>query len=134
MSFKLLSNYAVLSSNGNVRSTPGGDAFWAQPSEEIEKVGRDWLVTEHLFTASWDYQEIHPEADEFCYVVEGSVVLHLEASDGSGQQSVTLDAGSVFPIPRNMWHTVEVVEPVRMIFVTMGSGTDVRPNTDGSVA
>jgi uncharacterized cupin superfamily protein len=134
MSFKLLSNYAVLSSNGNGRSTLGGEEFWAQPPEEIEKAGHDWLVTEHQFTTSWDYQEIHPEADEFCYVVEGSVTLRLEARDGSGQGSVSLDSGAAFLIPRNMWHTAEVTEPVRMIFITMGAGTDVRPNVAGSVA
>ncbi|KAB2309099.1 cupin domain-containing protein [Betaproteobacteria bacterium SCN2] len=134
MSFKLLSNYAVLSSNGDGRSTLGGEEFWTQPPEEIERTGHDWLVTEHLFTASWDYEEIHPEADEFCYVMEGSVVLRLEARDGSDQQSVTLVAGSAFLIPRNMWHTAEVPEPVRMIFITMGAGTDVRPNVVGSVA
>ena len=53
MHFKLESNYAVLSPDGTGKWTPGGDAFWSQPPEEIDKVGRDWLVTEHVFTSSW---------------------------------------------------------------------------------
>lgn len=126
-SFKLLSNYAILPPNGRGRTTLGGEYFWNQPPEEIEKVGRDWLITEHRFTASWDYQEIHPEADEFCYVVEGSVILHLESLDGSDRQAITLATGSAFLIPRNMWHTAKVTEPMRMILVTMGAGTLSRP-------
>lgn len=134
MPFKLLSNYAVLSSDGRGTSTLGGDAFWSQPPENLEKLGRDWLVSEFLFTASWESQEIHPEADEFCYVIEGEVTLHLESDDRSSRKTVSLDTGSAFLIPRNTWHTAEVAKPVRMIFITMGAGTQGRPSRASSAA
>jgi len=129
MPFPLKSNYAVLSGAGLANQILGGDEFWAQPPDELEKIGYDWLVTEHLFVASWDTQEIHPHADEFCYAIDGDVTLHLESEDGANRQSVVLRAGSAFLIPRKMWHTAEITSPVRMIFITMGAGTEVRPIT-----
>ena len=42
----------------------------------------------------------------------------------AGDESVTLDeAGTYVVVPRDIWHTVKVSEPTRMLFLTPGEGT-----------
>ena len=60
--------------------------------------------------------------------------MHLETRAGSDKRSVALKSGCAFLIPRETWHWAGVLAPVRMIFVTMGAGTTVRPHADGHPA
>jgi len=46
--------------------------------------------------------ERHPDADELLYVLEGAVEITLLAEGGPAQVSVA--AGSVFVVPRGLWH------------------------------
>ena len=46
--------------------------------------------------------ERHPGADELLYVLEGAVDITQLATDGPAEVSVA--AGSVFVVPRGLWH------------------------------
>ena len=46
--------------------------------------------------------ERHPDADELLYVLDGAVDITLLTPDGPTQLSVS--AGSVFVVPRGLWH------------------------------
>jgi quercetin dioxygenase-like cupin family protein len=46
--------------------------------------------------------ERHPGADEMLYVLEGRVEITLLAP--AGEQRVAVAAGSVFVVPRGLWH------------------------------
>ena len=46
--------------------------------------------------------ERHPDADELLYVLDGAVEITLLAVDGPTEVSVA--AGSVFVVPRGLWH------------------------------
>ena len=46
--------------------------------------------------------ERHPDADELLHVLEGATDITLLTPDGATQVSVA--AGSVFVVPRGLWH------------------------------
>jgi len=68
---------------------------------------------------------MHPNADEFVYLLSGSVELLLEQA--LGVKSVALQGRGAVVVPRGIWHTAKVLAPSRMLFVTMGAGTEHRP-------
>ncbi|OAE51390.1 cupin [Achromobacter xylosoxidans] len=124
MAIDLTSHYVYLDAAGAAATVTGGDAFWSQSPEDLEQYGRGWLVSEYEFAADWPQWEMHPGADEIVRLMSGAAELHLEWP--TGIQIVKMLAGDAYVIPKGAWHTVKVVEPCRMLHITMGAGTQHR--------
>ncbi len=60
--------------------------------------------------------ERHPEADELLYVLDGDLDVTLLSDDG--EVLVSVPAGSIFVVPRGIWHL-----PVPRATVTLLSAT-----------
>jgi len=73
--------------------------------------------------------EMHPDADEFLYLVSGRIRVRLEL-DGGNREAVVL-AGQALAVPRGTWHLIVVDEPGQLINVTPGPGGQSRPLPDG---
>jgi len=117
--------YVLLGSNGATAVVDGGEQFWSQSPEQLARFGRGWLVSEYLCTGDWASWEVHPEADELVYVLEGDVELLLEQRDGV--QHVRVRGRGLVVVHRGVWHTLRVHAPSRLLHVTMGAGTRHRP-------
>lgn len=117
--------YVHLAADGAATQLPGGEEFWSMPEAEMERYGNGWLVSEFEFTADWPNWEMHPHADEFVYLLSGSVEVHLEQQDGL--HKVALNGSGAVVVPRGIWHTAKVTAPSRMLHVTRGAGTQLRP-------
>ncbi len=124
MAIDLTSHYVYLDAAGAAATVTGGDAFWSQSPEDLEQYGRGWLVSEYEFAADGPQWEMHPGADEIVRLMSGAAELHLEWP--TGIQIVKMLAGDAYVIPKGAWHTVKVVEPCRMLHITMGAGTQHR--------
>ncbi|UAN00941.1 MULTISPECIES: cupin domain-containing protein [Achromobacter] len=124
MAIDLTSHYVYLDAAGAAATVTGGDAFWSQSPEDLEQYGRGWLVSEYEFAADWPQWEMHPGADEVVRLMSGAAELHLEWP--TGIQIVKMLAGDAYVIPKGAWHTVKVIEPCRMLHITMGAGTQHR--------
>ena len=61
--------------------------------------------------------EMHPDTDEFFYVIEGTIEITL--LDGSPQHYVA-PAGSSFVVPRGIWHKPAAPTGAKFIFFTPG--------------
>lgn len=118
-------DYAYLSRNGSSAVFEGGEKFWSLPPEELEKLGHGWLVSEFSCVEDWPNWEMHPEADELVYLLEGDVELLIE--EPTGVRSVRVQGRGLVIIPRGAWHTARVHRPSRLLHVTMGAGTRHRP-------
>lgn len=116
--------YVQLTPSGAAEQVPGGERFWSLPEAEIDRFGRGWLITEYEFTSDWSNWEMHPEAEEFVYLLSGAAVLLLEQP--AGLQEVRLSGRAAVVVPKGTWHTAKVSQPSRMLFVTMGHGTQHR--------
>jgi mannose-6-phosphate isomerase-like protein (cupin superfamily) len=118
-------DYVNLGHDGRATRVPGGDAFWSLSPSDLDKVGSGWLVSEYEFSADWSTWEMHPNGDEFVYVLAGSVELLLEV-DGVVRSVPIVGSGAVI-VPRGVWHTAKVRATTRMLHVTLGAGTQTRP-------
>jgi mannose-6-phosphate isomerase-like protein (cupin superfamily) len=74
---------------------------------------------------SWATWERHPAGEEVVVLLSGRVELVQEV-DGD-ERRLTLEAGQAVVNPPGVWHTVDVVEPGRALFITPGRGTEHRP-------
>ncbi|MFJ3461560.1 cupin domain-containing protein [Achromobacter spanius] len=124
MAIDLTSHYVYLDASGAAATMTGGDEFWSQSPVDLEKYGRGWLVSEYKFAADWPQWEMHPGADEIVRLMAGAAELHLEWP--TGVQVVKMLAGDAYVVPKGAWHTVKVIEPCRMLHITMGAGTQHR--------
>ncbi len=125
MSLNPQRTYVHLAEDGVATQLPGGEAFWSMPEAEIDRYGSGWLVSEFEFAADWPNWEMHPNADEFVYLLSGSVEMYLEQPDGL--HKVALVGSGAVVVPRGVWHTAKVNVPSRMLHVTRGAGTQLRP-------
>jgi mannose-6-phosphate isomerase-like protein (cupin superfamily) len=116
--------YVHLDATGAAQAVPGGDAFWRLPEAQLDAFGRSWLITEWECSTDWANWEMHPNADEFVYLLSGAVELILELPEG--RQTVALHERAAVIVPRCVWHTARVTAPSRMLHVTMGEGTQHR--------
>jgi mannose-6-phosphate isomerase-like protein (cupin superfamily) len=114
--------YVHLTSSGAAERLAGGERFWSQP--DLDRFGHGWLVSEFEFASDWSNWEMHPEAEEFVYLLSGAAVLLLELP--GGLQEVPLSGRAAVVVPKGTWHTAKVIQPSRMLFVTMGHGTQHR--------
>ena len=125
MSINPQQTYVHLALDGTATRLPGGEAFWALPGAEIERYGHGWLVSEFEFTSDWPSWEMHPNADEFVYLLSGSIALLLEQPDGV--HTVSIQGSGAVVVPRGIWHTAKIRQPSRLLHVTLGAGTQTRP-------
>jgi mannose-6-phosphate isomerase-like protein (cupin superfamily) len=117
--------YIHLEPDGTSSAVPGGKEFWSLPKKEIERYGRGWLISEYEFSTDWPTWEMHPRADEYVYLLSGELEMHMDEPDGI-RVIVLQDRGAIV-IPRGIWHTAKVKKVSRMLHVTMGAGTEIRP-------
>src|SRR2546426_7321145 len=64
--------------------------------------------------------ERHPDGDELVHVIEGELDVILLAPEG--RVEVKVPAGSVFIVPRGMWHRSRPRGVVSMLFATPTKG------------
>jgi quercetin dioxygenase-like cupin family protein len=75
--------------------------------------------------ASWTTWERHPAGEELVVVVSGRLTL-IQEIDGA-ERRIEMREGEAIVNPRNVWHTADIDEPCRTLFVTPGLGTEHRP-------
>src|SRR5688572_3487182 len=76
---------------------------------------------------SWNTWERHPAGEELVLLISGKVELVQEV-DGV-ERRVALTAGRAMVNPPGVWHTADVIEPGRALFITPGRGTEHRPRS-----
>jgi mannose-6-phosphate isomerase-like protein (cupin superfamily) len=74
--------------------------------------------------------EVHPDGDEFLFVVSGTMELILDDGDErvvGAEMTVLLRPGDAYIVPRGVWHRLEAVEPSYLVHVTPGPNGGHRP-------
>jgi mannose-6-phosphate isomerase-like protein (cupin superfamily) len=117
--------YVHLADTGAATQLPGGDAFWSLPESDMQRCGTGWLISEFEFASDWPNWEMHPNGDEFVYLLSGDVAMLLD--DGGVVSTVRMRGTGAVVVPRGVWHTAKVSAPSRMLHVTRGEGTEHRP-------
>ena len=63
--------------------------------------------------------EMHPDTDEFFYIVEGEFEITLLFDDGAERR--VAPQGSLFVVPQGIWHKPAAPEGARFIYITPGT-------------
>jgi mannose-6-phosphate isomerase-like protein (cupin superfamily) len=74
---------------------------------------------------TWDSWERHPAGEEVVVLLSGRVDL-VQDIDGE-ERVVELHPGQAVINPAGVWHTAHVHEPGLGLFITPGTGTQVKP-------
>jgi mannose-6-phosphate isomerase-like protein (cupin superfamily) len=90
----------------------GGAEFWLL--EEFNG-GHTW-IGRYSGTSPW---EMHPDGDEFLYLLEGAVTLTLLLEDST--REVEVSSGETCVIPRGVWHRQQSAGQVIMLGATTGT-------------
>ena len=68
--------------------------------------------------------EMHADGDEVLYLVSGKArLVFLDDKDAE----VDLESGGSVIVPQGQWHRVDVLEPCHIVYLTPGTGNQVRP-------
>ena len=130
----LWTNYLLLEPDGTAINLPGGGEFWGQlmsgnatdPGiQQLMRSDKGRLLSALSMTADWTNWEKHPAGDEILFMLEGKATFVLDLPFGS--KEIVLQAGRLLVIPAGVWHTAKVSEPVRLLAITAGLGTQHRP-------
>ena len=75
--------------------------------------------------ASWPTWEMHPEGDELVVILEGRGTFFQQTE--SGIEEMAFSPGDAVLNPKGVWHTVDVEEPLKALYITTCPGTDHKP-------
>lgn len=112
----------ILGPDGSGTSKAVSDNFYAELDEEFENFRGHVLIQRFAFSEPWPTWEVHPEGDEFVYLLEGDTDFLLW-EDGEERTVRVSEPGSYVVVPRGAWHTARPHAPTTMLFVTPGEGT-----------
>lgn len=117
-----------LGATADIESLFTGSMEWyTQYVERHDKDGAEGrLVSMHSFSESWDIWEMHPQGSEVVMCIAGAITLHQEDTEGS-VTTTTLNPGEYAINQPGVWHTADVEEEAKVLFITAGLGTQHRP-------
>jgi len=96
-------------------------AFWESGVGALPP-GR--LVSMFETAEDWKVWECHPQGEELIVQISGELELVLERD--SGLEHLRLRAGEFAVVPRGVWHTANVIDAGKAIYITPGKGTGHR--------
>jgi mannose-6-phosphate isomerase-like protein (cupin superfamily) len=119
--------YLRLRPDASVEPLHVGNDFWQRiMSGKLGDFHHEYLVTTFAYDKDWPTWEMHPNGDEIVMLLEGSTTLVLEI-DGREKLVDLNEACSYVVVPRGTWHTSRTRNACRMLFITAGEGTQIRP-------
>jgi mannose-6-phosphate isomerase-like protein (cupin superfamily) len=145
---ELLAVRAVIRQSVRMTTDPNPSAFHFEGN--VANIGRDWSmaitpappgpsrrIDGHAIGAIPNIDgpgphggEVHPDGDEFLYVVSGTMELILDDGNERAvglETTVLLRSGDAYVVPRGMWHRLEPVDPSYLVHVTPGPNGGHRP-------
>jgi uncharacterized cupin superfamily protein len=127
--FDLRSTYIHLGVDASAVPLPDfswTDDYLAAYDERFSADGEQGrLVMMGELDASWETWERHPAGQEVVVLLSGRAEL-IQELDGD-QRRVDLRPGQAVINPTGVWHTADVHEAGQALFITPGSGTEIRP-------
>ena len=119
--FVLGDHFVQLTLDDGCRPVKVDEAFWEHGVEALPPGRLVSLIESDTDWASW---ERHPNGEELIIQLEGELVLILEADGATIQRRLT--AGDFAIVPRGVWHTANVAQAGKALFITPGDGTEGR--------
>lgn len=125
--FRFPETFVHLGNDARAVPLPVTESFWPDLSSgKLDHLGPGRLVSFMEFGKSWDSWEAHPAGEELVCLFSGAMDLILDR-DGQHETIELRGSGAFLLVPPGTWHTADVHEPSRALFITAGEGTTHRP-------
>lgn len=103
------------------------ESFWPDlVAGRFDHLGAGRLVSFMEFTKDWDAWEAHPRGEELVCLFSGAMDFVLDR-DGEHETVALREPGAFLIVPRDTFHTANVISRSTALFVTPGEGTKHRP-------
>lgn len=102
-----------------------GESFGRYVGEICSEDDPGRLVMIETMVSDWPTWERHTKGDELVIVLSGSGTFYQKL--GEEISSCPFQAGDTFVNPKGVWHTADVTEPMRAIYITPCPGTEHQP-------
>lgn len=102
-----------------------GESFERYIAEFCGRGSPGRLIMVESSPGNWGAWECHTEGDEIVIVLEGKAVF-IQQVDGA-ERRMPVGPGSTVINPAGVWHTADVEQPMRAIYITPCPGTEHRP-------
>ena len=112
----------ILGPDGSGATKTMGPKFYQELDAEFGSFHGHVLIQRFGFDEPWPTWEVHPEGDEFVYLLEGDTDFLLR-EDGVERTVRLNESGSYVVVPKGAWHTARPHVPTILLFVTPGEGT-----------
>ena len=127
--FQATETYLHLGPEGTAVPLEVDQSFWEKlTTGGFSHLGPGRLVSTYDFNADWVNWEQHPAGEEVVLLVSGAMEFILETNDGERNIALT-QPGQFLLVPRGTWHTANVAESAKALFITPGEGTSHRPRS-----
>jgi quercetin dioxygenase-like cupin family protein len=100
------------------------ESFEAYVAEHCTPDAPGRLIMVCSTPTDWPAWECHPAGDEIVIVLEGKGVFVQEI--GGEERRMAVEPGSTIINPAGVWHTADVAEPLKALYITPGPGTGHR--------
>ena len=129
--YVLSSTYLRLRPDVSIEPLHSGNDFWPRlMSGALGDFHHEYLVITVSYDKDWSTWEMHPNGDEVVMLLEGSTTMVLEI-DGAEKRVDLNESCAYVVVPRGTWHTSRTSQSCRMLFITAGEGTQIRPIQSG---
>ena len=120
----------ILGPDGSGTNKAVTPEFYQELDAQFDNFAGHVLIQRFSFEEDWPTWEVHPEGDEFVYLIEGDTEFLLR--ENGSDRVVRVDRpGSYVVVPKGVWHTARPKAPTTMLFVTPGEGTLNAETPDG---
>ncbi len=99
-----------------------GESFGRYVTEHCTDDAPGRLVMIETMLADWPTWERHTEGDELVIILEGAGTFYQQIGDEC--QSAPFKSGDTFVNPKGVWHTADVSEPMKAVYITPCPGTE----------
>jgi len=121
--FQAIETYLHLGPEGTAVPLEVNESFWQKlTTGGFDHLGPGRLVSTYDFTADWESWEQHPAGEEVVILISGEIEFVLEPD-----RKIKLSRpGQFLLVPRGAWHTANIAQQAKVLFITPGEGTDHR--------
>ncbi len=119
----LMQEFIVLKPDLSAQSVAVTASLYQQLDQDFDRFRGHSLVAMYHFDQDWGSWERHPAGDETVILLHGKVRMRLRRN-GKDEVHELASPGDSLIVPQGLWHTAEVLEAARMLFITPGEGTE----------
>lgn len=127
--FQASETYLHLGPEGSAIPLEANETFWEKlTTGGFDHLGPGRLASTYDFANNWPSWEQHPAGEEVVVLISGAMEFVLDTIEG--QRKIALNQpGQFLLVPRGVWHTANVAQGAKALFITPGEGSGHRPRT-----